>query len=66
MTVILGISIYLRKERKVSPFRSKSQVRKFGAMVKRGEISQRKFDEWLKATPSVKKLPEKVKKKKKK
>lgn len=35
-------------------------------MVKRGEISKKKFREWLNETPSVKKLPEKVKKKKKK
>ena len=47
------------------PFKSKAQLRKFGAMVKRGEISKRKFNEWLKATPSVKKLPERVKKKSK-
>ena len=46
------------------PFRSKAQVRKFGAMVKRGEMSKKKFDEWLKATPSVKRLPERVKRKK--
>lgn len=42
------------------PFRSKSQVRRFGAMVKRGEISKRKFREWLNETPSVGKLPERV------
>ncbi|MBC8499494.1 MAG: hypothetical protein H8D39_03090 [Candidatus Atribacteria bacterium] len=48
------------------PFRSKAQVRKFGAMVKRGEMSQAEFDEWLKHTPNIKKLPERVKKAKKK
>jgi len=44
------------------PFRSRSQVKKFGAMVKRKEISRRTFREWLDKTPSVKSLPEKVKK----
>lgn len=48
------------------PFKSKAQVRKFGAMVKRGEISEKKFKEWLKETPSVKKLPERARKNKKK
>ena len=48
------------------PFRSKSQVRKFGAMLNRGEISQATFDKWVKHTKgSLKKLPERVKKKKK-
>jgi len=48
------------------PFKSKAQVRKFGAMVRRGEISQAKFREWLNKTPSVKKLPErKIRRKKK-
>ena len=46
------------------PFRSKAQVRKFGAMVKRGEISQAEFDKWLKHTPNIKGLPERVGKKK--
>ena len=46
------------------PFRSKAQVRKFGAMVKRGEISKKKFEEWLHETPNIKKLPERVEKKK--
>jgi hypothetical protein len=49
----------------MSPFRSKSQVRKFGAMLKRGEITQATFDKWVKHTPkSLKKLPERVRKKK--
>jgi len=48
------------------PFKSKAQLRKFGAMVKSGEISQAEFDKWLKHTPNVKKLPERAKKKKKK
>ena len=49
----------------MSPFRSKSQLRKFGAMVKRGEMSQKKFDQWLRETPNIKSLPERVGKKKK-
>ena len=54
-----------RKEGVDMPFRSKSQMRKFGAMLSRGEISKKKFDEWAHATKNIKKLPEKVKKKKK-
>lgn len=45
------------------PFRSKAQVRKFGVMVKRGEISKGTFDKWRKHTPNIKKLPERKKKK---
>jgi len=48
------------------PFRSKAQVRKFGAMVRRGEMSKAKFEEWLHETPNIKRLPERVKKKTKK
>lgn len=47
------------------PFRSKAQLRRFAAMVKRGEISKKKFKQWLKETPNIKKLPERVKKRKK-
>lgn len=47
------------------PFKSKAQVRKFGAMMRRGEISKKKFKEWAHATKSIKRLPERVKKKKK-
>lgn len=47
------------------PLKSKSQLRKFGAMLSRGEISKAKFDEWAHATKNIKKLPEKVKKSKK-
>lgn len=46
------------------PFRSKAQVRKFGAMVGRGEISKSTFNKWKKHTPSIKKLPERKRKKK--
>ena len=46
------------------PFKSKAQVKKFGAMVGRGEISKATFKKWKKHTPNIKKLPERVKKKK--
>jgi len=48
------------------PFKSKAQMRKFGAMLKRGEISKATFDKWVKHTKNIKSLPEKVKKRKKK
>ena len=48
------------------PLKSKSQLRKFGAMAGRGEISQAEFKEWRDKTKNIKALPEKVKKKKKK
>jgi len=48
------------------PFKSISQIKKFGAMVKSGEISKATFNKWKKHTPNMKKLPEKVKNKKKK
>ena len=44
------------------PFKPKSQVRKFGAMLERGEISKATFNKWKKHTSSMKKLPEKKKK----
>ena len=46
------------------PFKSKAQVKKFGAMVGRGEMSKATFNKWKKHTPNIKKLPERVKKKK--
>jgi len=46
------------------PFKSKAQLEKFGAMVKRGEMSQAEFDKWLHETPNIKGLPYKVKKRK--
>jgi len=46
------------------PFKSKAQLRKFGAMVKSGEISQAEFDKWLKHTPNIKGLPARKKKSK--
>ena len=47
------------------PFKSKSQVRKCGALMKEGKISESTFDEFASSTKSIKKLPEKVKKGKK-
>ena len=46
------------------PFRSESQRRKFGTLVKDGKISQAEFDKWNTETGS-KKLPERVTPKKK-
>ena len=43
----------------MAPFRSEAQRRKFGAMVKKGEISQKTFDEWNAETP--KNIPERKK-----
>ena len=48
------------------PLKSKAQLRKFGAMASRGEISQAEFKEWIYKTKNIKALPERVKKKKKK
>jgi len=47
------------------PVRSKSQLRKFFAMYERGEISKATLDEWTHGV-NAKKLPEKVKKRKRK
>jgi hypothetical protein len=43
-------------------FVSKAQMRKFGALVRKGQISKATFQRWLKETPSIKKLPNRVKK----
>ena len=51
------------------PFQSKAQMRKFGAMKARGEISKEEFARWVAETKKAggfAKLPEKKKKKKKK
>ena len=36
------------------------QVAKFAELVKQGEMSKTTFHEWLDATPSVEKLPDRV------
>lgn len=45
------------------PFRSKAQMRKFGAMVARGEMADETFRRWLAETPRKKALPERVQEK---
>lgn len=47
------------------PFKSRAQARKFFAMARRGEISKETLNEWVEATPNIKKLPERVGHKKK-
>ncbi len=46
------------------PFKSQAQVRKFGELVKQGKMTKQEFQKWLKETPNIKKLPQKVKSKK--
>ncbi len=41
------------------PFKSESQRRKFGELVKQGKMSKSTFDEWNKAT-GKEKLPERI------
>jgi len=55
----------MTKESDCMPFKSKAQRRKFYALKAKGKMSQATIDEWESAT-GKKKLPEKVKKKKKK
>lgn len=42
------------------PFKSKAQVRKFAEMVKKGVISQAKFDQWVEKTSNLRELPERI------
>ena len=46
------------------PFKSKSQVRKFGSLVGQGKMSQEEFDKWAHHTKNIKGLPERIGKKK--
>jgi hypothetical protein len=46
------------------PFKSKAQRRKFAELLVKGEISNETFEEWNRKT-GAKKLPERVKPKKK-
>jgi hypothetical protein len=48
------------------PFKSRAQLRKFFILNKQGKISDKILEEWLKTTPSVKRLPERVSRKKSK
>lgn len=45
------------------PFVSQAQHRKFEELVKQGKMSQATLDEWRKATPNLKRLPERISKK---
>ena len=45
-------------------FKSKAQMRLFYAKAQRGEISKGKVEGWENATPNIKGLPERLKKKK--
>jgi len=42
------------------PFKSEAQKKKLEALVKEGKFSKEKFKEWSDATPSNKKLPERL------
>jgi hypothetical protein len=42
------------------PFKSKSQMRKFGAMKNKKEISKSTFDKWADETTNKGSLPEKL------
>ena len=46
------------------PWKSKAQMRKFGVLAAEGKISEATFNKWAKEK-GKKKLPERVKKKKK-
>jgi hypothetical protein len=41
------------------PYKSKSQMRKFFAMEKRGELPKGTAKRWARETPNIKALPEK-------
>jgi hypothetical protein len=47
------------------PFKSQAQRRKFAELLVQGKISNRTFEEWNRET-GTKKLPERVKRKRKK
>jgi hypothetical protein len=47
------------------PYKSKSQVRKFFSMEEKGQLPKGKAEQWAKETKNIKKLPNKVKRKKK-
>lgn len=42
------------------PFKSKAQARLFWAKANRGEMPRKTAEEWARATPSIKSLPERV------
>jgi hypothetical protein len=47
------------------PFKSKAQIRKFYQLKAEGKMSQETIDQWMAETPNPKKLPNRVKPKKK-
>ena len=49
----------------MSPFTSRAQLRKMASLEAHKKVKPGTFEEWLNATPSVKKLPERAKPKKK-
>jgi len=49
----------------MSPFKSKSQARLFFAKEARGELKKGEAEKWAHETPNIKRLPEKIHKKKK-
>lgn len=42
------------------PFKSKSQMRRFGHLLKEGKMTQEEYDKWAEGTPSMDKLPERT------
>lgn len=48
------------------PFKSKAQVRKFAVLLREGQITQEQHDKWHAETKNIKRLPERLKPKKKK
>lgn len=45
------------------PFKSQAQAKKLAILTAQGKFPMKSFREWANATPSLKKLPKKVKKK---
>lgn len=48
------------------PFKSRAQLKKFAILLKQGKISIKTFERWIRETPNLKKLPQKVSNKKNK
>lgn len=46
------------------PFKSKAQFRKFLQLADEGKISKKELKQWIRETPDISKLPERVKKRK--
>lgn len=46
------------------PFKSQSQVAKFGELVEQGKMTQAEFNKWMEETVNKHKLPKKVAKSK--